>query len=102
VLSEMSKTVEVGRSSLLARVVEQSPEVVDSAMRRLSGTVVRRPVGDVEAEIAPAEAAQREAKRKAPAELRQARHDKRRDEDHAKIELKSKLHPDRKAAAPSA
>ena len=103
VLSEMSKTVKVDRTSLLAHVVEQSPEVVDSAMTRLSGTVVRRSVADVEAEIAAVEAAQREAKRKARAELRKARHDKRHDEAHAKIEeLKAKLHPDRKAAAPSA
>jgi uncharacterized membrane protein len=103
VLSEMSKTVKVGRTSLLAHLVEQSPEVVDNAMARVSGTVVRRPVADVEAEIAAAEAAQREAKRKARAELRKARHDKREDEAHAKIEeLKAKLHPDRKAAAPSA
>jgi uncharacterized membrane protein len=103
VLSEMSKTVKVGRTSLLAHVVEQSPEVVDSAMTRLSGTVVRRPVAEVEAEIAAAEAAQREAKRKARAELRKARHDKRHDEAHAKVvALKAKLHPDRKAAAPTA
>jgi hypothetical protein len=55
----MSQTVKVGRTSLLARVVEQSPEVVDSAMRRPSGAVVRRSVADVEAEIAAAEDAQR-------------------------------------------
>jgi uncharacterized membrane protein len=102
-LSEVSKTVKVGRTSLLAQVVEQSPEVVDAAMSRLSGTVIRRSVADVEAEIAAAEAAQREAKRKARAELRQARHDKRHAETHAKVEeLKAKLHPDQRAAAPSA
>ena len=99
-LTQVSKTVKVGRTSLLAQVVEQSPEVVDAAMARLSGTVVRRSVDDVEAEIAAAEAAQREAKRKARAELRKARHDKRHDEAHAKVEeLKAKLHPDRKPAA---
>ena len=102
-LTEVSKTVKVGRASLLAQVVEQSPDVIDAAMGRLSGTVVRRSVADVEAEIAAAEAAQREAKRKARAELRKARHDKRHDEAHAKVEeLKTKLHPDRKAAAHSA
>ncbi len=99
-LTQVSKTVKVGRTSLLAQVVEQSPEVVDAAMGRLTGTVVRRSVVDVEAEIAAAEDAQREAKRKARAELRKARHDKRHDEAHAKVqELKAKLHPDRKAAA---
>jgi hypothetical protein len=99
----VSKTVRVGRTSLLAEVVEQSPEVVDAAMSRLSGTVIRRSVADVEAEIAAAEAAQREAKRKARAELRTARHDKRHAEAHAKVEeLKAKLHPDKRAASPSA
>jgi uncharacterized membrane protein len=99
-LTEVSKTVKVGRTSLLAQVEEQSPEVIDAAMARLSGTVVRRSVIDVEAEIAAAEQAQREAKRKARAELRKARHDKRHDEAHAKVEeLKAKLHPDREAPA---
>jgi len=103
VLSEVSKTVKVGRTSLLATVVEQSPEVVDAAMARLSGTVVRRSVADVEAEIAAAEEAQREAKRKARAELRQARREKRHADAHAKVEeLKAKLHPDHKTAAPTA
>jgi uncharacterized membrane protein len=103
VLSEVSKTIKVGRTSLLAEVAEQSPEVVDTAMARLSGTVVRRSVADVEAEIAAAEAAQREAKRKARADLRQARRDKRHAEAHAKVEeLKAKMHPDHKAAAPAA
>jgi uncharacterized membrane protein len=99
-LTRVSQTVKVGRTSLLAQVVEQSPEVVDSAMARLSGTVVRRSVADVEAELAAAEEAQREAKRKARAELRKARHDKRQEEAHAKVEeLKAKLHPDHKAPA---
>jgi uncharacterized membrane protein len=102
-LTEVSKTVKVGRTSLLAQVEEQSPEVVDAAMAQLSGTVVRRSVADIEAEIAAAEDAQREAKRKARAELRKARHDKRQEDAHAKVEqLKAKLHPDRRAAAPSA
>jgi len=99
VLSQVSKTVKVGRTSLLAQVTEQSPEVVDAAMTRLSGTVIRRSVADVEAEIAAAEDAQREAKRKARADLRQARRDKRHADAHAKVqELKAKLHPDHTAA----
>jgi uncharacterized membrane protein len=103
VLSEVSKTVKVGRTSLLAQVSEQSPEVVDSAMARLTGTVIRRSVADVEAEIAAAEAAQREAKSKARAELRRARRDKRHADAHAKVEaLKAKLHPDHTAATPTA
>jgi uncharacterized membrane protein len=99
VLSEVSKTVQIGRNAVLAQVVEQSPEVVDAAMARMSGTVVRRSVYDVEGEIAAAEEAQREAKKEARKKLREARLEKHREEAHAKVEdLKAKLHVDRKPA----
>jgi uncharacterized membrane protein len=98
-LGQVSKTVQVGRNSLLAQVVEQSPDVLDSALARLSGTVVRRPVYEIEDEIARAQEAQREAKQQARAKLREARHEKNRAEAHAKVEeLKAKLHRDRKPA----
>jgi uncharacterized membrane protein len=103
VLSDVSKTVRVGRVAVLAQVGEQSPEVVDTAMARLSGTVMRRSVYDVEAEIAAAQDAQREAKKQARKELRDARRKKNRDEAHAKVaELKAKLHHDNKPATTSA
>ena len=102
VLSEVSKTVQAGRNAVLAQVVEQSPEVVDTAMERLSGTVVRRPVYEVESEIAEAQEAQREAKKAARKKLREARHEKRQEEVHAKVEeLKAKLHLGGKAPAAS-
>ena len=102
VLSEVSKTVQTGRNAVLAQVVEQSPEVVDTAMERLSGTVVRRPVYEVESEIAAAQEAQREAKKAARKKLREARHEKRQEEAHAKVEeLKAKLHLGGKAPAAS-
>jgi uncharacterized membrane protein len=102
VLSEVSKTVQTGRNAVLAQVVEQSPEVVDRAMARLSGTVVRRPVYEVENEIAAAQEAQREAKKAARKKLREARHEKRQEEAHAKVEeLKAKLHLGGKAPATS-
>jgi uncharacterized membrane protein len=102
VLSEMSKTVQSGSNAVLAQVVEQSPEVVDTAMASLSGTVVRRPTYDVETEIAAAQEAQREAKKEARKKLRDARHEKRQEEAHAKVqELKSKLHLGDKAPAAS-
>jgi len=99
VLSEVSKTVQVGRNTLLAEIVEQTPEVIDTAMSHMSGTVVRRSVDDVESEIAAAEEVQREAKKEARKKLREARHRKHREEVRAKIEeLKAKLHLDRKPA----
>ena len=91
-LSEVSKTIQVGRDSLLAQVVEQSPDVLDTAMASLSGTVVRRPVYEIESEIASAQEAQREAKKQARVKLLEAHRDKDRTEAHAKVEeLKSKL-----------
>jgi uncharacterized membrane protein len=99
VLGEMSKMVEVGRNSLLAQVVEQSPEVIDAAMARMSGTVVRRAKYEVAGEIAAAEEAQRKAKQEARKELRKERYEEHREQVDAKVaELKSKLHLDRKPA----
>jgi uncharacterized membrane protein len=97
VLAEMSKTIRVGHDYLLAEVSEQSPEVIDTAMASLGGSVLRRPAGDVEAEIAEAEHAQREAKRKARKELLHARHEKRIEHIREKIaELMAKLHRHKK------
>ena len=83
----------MGRTTLLAQVGEQSPEVVDAAMTELGGTVLRRDVEDVEAEIAAADEAQHAAKVAARKELREQRRSQAKDKIHAKIEeLKAKLH----------
>ena len=92
VLSEISKQVQPTRTAVLAQVTEQRPEVIDTAMARLGGEVMRRPVVDVEEEIAAAQEAQREAKREARKELQKARREKTKEDAHAKVEeLKSKL-----------
>lgn len=91
-LSQVSKSVEVGRTTLLAHMIEEHPEIVDADMAPLTGTVVRRPVYEVESEIADAQEAQRDAKNAARAKLIKAREQKTRAEAHAKVEeLKSKL-----------
>ena len=101
VLGEISKQVQPSRTALLAQVTEQSPEVIDAAMARLGGEVMRRPAVDVEEEIAAAEEAQRNAKREARKELHRARVEKTKEDAHAKVEeLNSKLQR-RKAAAPA-
>jgi uncharacterized membrane protein len=103
VLSQISKTVQVGRNSLIAQVVEQSPEAIDSAMAGLSGTVMRRPKFEVSGEIAAAEEAQRKAKQEARKQLREARHAKQQKDIDAKVdELKSKLHRDNKPVSTGA
>jgi uncharacterized membrane protein len=92
VLGDMSKSIRVGPPGLLAEVSESAPEAVDAVMAHLNGTVVRRAAADVELELAAAEDAQREAKRKARQELREARHKKHKNEADAKVaELKAKL-----------
>ena len=100
VLAKISKQVQPTRTALLAQVVEQTPEVIDSAMARLGGEVMRRPSAEVEQEIAAAEDAQRNADREARKELHQARVQKTKQEAHAKVEeLKAKLHGSRAGAA---
>jgi uncharacterized membrane protein len=98
VLSKMSRTVRVGQPSVVAEVEEQSPEVIDAAMQKLDGTVLRLALADVEAEIAAAEEAQRAAKREARKKLHEERRNERKDKVQAKVaELKSKLHSHRVA-----
>jgi uncharacterized membrane protein len=93
VLGDMSKQVHPARTAVLAQVTEQSPEVIDAAMARLGGEVMRRPVIEVEEEIAAAQEAQRKASHEARKELQTARREKHREDAHAKVEeLKSKLH----------
>jgi uncharacterized membrane protein len=92
-LGEISKQVRPTRTAVLAQVDEQSPEVIDTAMARLGGNVMRRPTSEVEQEIAAAQDAQRKAEREAREELRKARVEKSKADAHAKVEeLKAKLH----------
>jgi uncharacterized membrane protein len=100
VLGEISKQVQPTRTTVLAQVNEPGPEVIDTAMARLGGQVMRRPVSEVEQEIAAAQDAQRNAEREARSELRKARLEKSKDDAHAKVEeLKSKLHRGKAGAA---
>ena len=62
-------------------------------MARLGGQVMRRPLADIESEIAAAQEAERKAKHEARKELREARIEKSKADAHAKVEeLKAKLH----------
>ena len=92
VLSQISTSVKAGHTALLAEVDERSPEVLDTAMAQLRGTMIRRPVFEVEAEIAAAEEAEREAQRKATKELVDGRRQRSKEEVHAKLaQVKAKL-----------
>ena len=92
VLGEISKQVRPTRTAVIAQVTEQSPQVIDTAMTRLGGEVTRRPVFEVEQEIAVAQDAQRQAEREAGKELRKARAEQTKADAHAKVEqIKAKL-----------
>ncbi len=100
VLGEISNQVQPTRTAVLAHVTEQSPEVIDTAMARLGAQVMRRPVFEVEQEIAAAQDAERKAEREARSELLKARLEKGEEDAHAKVEeLKSKLHRTKAGAA---
>ena len=91
-LGQISTSARFGHTALLAVVDERNPEVLDAAMSELGGTVVRRSVADVEAEIAAAEDAERKAKREARKELIRGRHEQNKTTVNAKVdELKAKL-----------
>jgi uncharacterized membrane protein len=65
VLAGATRSVTPGHALLVAEVTERTPEIVDAAMKRLGGTVRRRPVADVESEVVAAAEARREAARDA-------------------------------------
>jgi uncharacterized membrane protein len=91
-LGQLSKSVEPERSAALAVVTEPSHEVIDAAMAALGGTVLRRSVYEVEAEVAAIEKAERKAAREAELELVRSGRDRDREAAHAKVEaLKAKL-----------
>jgi uncharacterized membrane protein len=101
-LADISKSVRVGSPGLLADVLEASPVAIDAAMANLGGTVLRRSAVDVRAEIAAAEEAQREAKKQARTELREAPKKKQKDQIDAKLgALKTKLDRHKEPAARS-
>src|SRR6478609_6077605 len=85
-LGAISSSVQLDHTALLAVVDESNTEIVDAAMADLGGTVVRRAVADVEAEIAAAEDAERKAKLEARKELDRARRESSKAAVDAKLD----------------
>jgi uncharacterized membrane protein len=99
-LSAISRSVRAEHPALLAEVSEGSSDVIDAAMEGLGGTVLRRSLDDVNAEIAAAEDAQAAAKREARKQLREARRTEVKERIREKIdELKAKLRGGHRAGA---
>jgi uncharacterized membrane protein len=93
VLAQISSAMRPGQTVVLAEVGEPSDEVVDQAMARLGGTVLRRSVEEVEAEIAAAEHAERAARREARKELLETRRSRAKEEIRRMVDaLKARAH----------
>ena len=93
VLAQISSAIRPGQTVVLAEVGEPSDEVVDQAMARLGGTVLRRSVDDVEAEIAAAEHAERAAKREARKQLLETRRSRAKEDIRRIVDaLKARAH----------
>jgi len=65
-----SKELQPTRTAFVAQVTEQSPDVIDAAIARLGGEIIRRPVSEGDREIAAARDPQRKVEEKARKELR--------------------------------
>lgn len=103
VLSEISKEVSPEHNTLLAELREPTDHaIVDGTMQSRSGSVLRRSVADVEAEIAAAEKAQHKARKEARKELRHEREHQHKSQVEAKVtELKGKVHHEHSEKVPA-
>ena len=104
VLGQISTEVRPGHDTLLVELREpRDHQVVDGVMESRSGSVIRRAVYDVEAEIAAAEHAQHEARKRARKELREERERKQKKQVSAKVaDLKAKVPRHREATSAGA
>lgn len=92
VLAEISTRVRTGSDVLLAEVEEQTPDVVDLAMKSMSGTVLRRSLASVETEMAYAQEVHQQVRSMARLKLHEERKRAHDDKVKAKLaELKAKL-----------
>ena len=82
VLGQMMQVIPPGATSVVAIVDETGPEALDAAIGELHGTVLRRAVADVQAEVSAVAEAQAAAAREARKVLRR----QHRDEVHQKID----------------
>lgn len=79
VLGDLSARVAPGTTAILAQVSEVTPEVLDNISTKLGGTVARRPVSEVLAELEAAEAAAEAADREARRTIRDKRREERKE-----------------------
>ena len=92
VLAEISSSIPPGGTALVAEVSEYTPEVIDVAMARLGGVVLRRDAEEVLAELEAAEQAYEQARKDARRLAREEqRAERRADVEERKDALKHRL-----------
>jgi len=92
VLATMARALQPGTTAVIAQVTEPTTDIVDTEMERLGGVVIRRPVAEVEAELAAAEEATRAAEEEARRRLKEEREPGPKERAQQKIdELKARL-----------
>ena len=84
VLAAMSRSVPAGGTALVAEVDEDSPDAVDALVKQSGGTLIRRPLDEVRAEVAAAE----EAAIAAAAEASRVLSEQKKAEHKAELEAK--------------
>ncbi len=89
----LGRAITPGSNAVIASVHEPAVEVIDGEMAKLGGTVTRRPVAEVAAELEVAEEAANAAAQEARKTLRDKRvAEMKADVDAAKAKAKEKLH----------
>ncbi len=73
VLDQMSESIPVGTTAIIAEVDEPAVEVIDGEMAALGGSVTRRPADEVLAELEAADEAARASEKEARRVMREAR-----------------------------
>jgi uncharacterized membrane protein len=92
VLEHIARGISPGSTALLAAVGEDGPGALDAEMQALDGRVSRYVRKDVEAEIAAADKAAREARWEARKQMVRARRESVREKVHAELErMRAKL-----------
>jgi uncharacterized membrane protein len=92
-IEQFGASVPVGRNALLAETVEDTTEPLDRFVSDLGGTIVRRPLDEVVAELEAQQAAAEEADKAARKAIREQKNKERKEDFQQRVDaLKAKFH----------
>jgi uncharacterized membrane protein len=92
-IEQFGAQVPAGRNALLAETVEDTAEPLDRFVSEMGGTIVRRPVDEVVAELEAQQAAAEEAEKAARKAIRDQKRQERKETAQQRVEaLRSRFH----------